>query len=259
LAHESFSISEVIPASPDLIYSAWLDTTAHSAFTGYEASVEPFVGGRHTSFGGYAEGTTLELSPGRRIVQTWRSKDFPDGTPDSRLEVTLEETLGGTMVTIQHTEIPSGQGERYREGWVKYYLQALKQYFAGQSDQGDETAGEDDDETEVVEDEQVVVVAVDPRAAGERAKARNGTARPHRAAAAAKKKPAAKAKGKAKAKAKVMTRKPAARTVKKAAKNVAAAARKRPAAKTARAKPKAKPKAKAKAAKKKPAARKRRR
>jgi len=258
LAHESFSISEVIPASPDLIYSAWLDTTAHSAFTGDEASVEPFVGGRHTSFGGYAEGTTLELSPGRRIVQTWRSKDFPDGTPDSRLEVTLEETLGGTMVTIQHTEIPSGQGERYREGWVKYYLQALKQYFAGQSGQGDETASEDDGDDDD-EDTAVVVPAEAPAAVAHPA-SRNGAARPHRAAAT-KKKPAVKAKAKAKAKgkAKVAARKPAARTVKKAAKNVAAAARKRPAAKTARAKPKAKAQAKAKAAKKKPAGRKRRR
>ena len=242
MAHESFSVSEVIPATPDLIYSAWLDTTAHSAFTGDEASVEPFVGGRHSSFGGYAEGTTLELSPGRRIVQTWRSKDFPDGTPDSRLEVTLEETLGGTMVTIQHTEIPSGQGERYREGWVKFYLQALKQYFAGQGvsdDEGEAAAGDDDVTTETA-------AAPAPRKASS-----NGASKPHRAAMAKKKPTAAKAAAAPRKATKAKARKPA-------AKKVAAVAHKRPAAKTARAKGKmgakmAPKKAPKKAAKKKAA------
>ena len=134
MAHESFSVSEVIPAPPQRIYSAWLDAEEHSAFTGDEATVEPFVGGRHSAFGGYAEGTNLELLPGRRIVQTWRSRDFPEGSPDSRLEVTLEETLGGTVVTILHTEVPTGQAEQYRDGWVKYYLEPLKEFFSSDAE-----------------------------------------------------------------------------------------------------------------------------
>jgi uncharacterized protein YndB with AHSA1/START domain len=178
LSHESFSVSEVIPAPADQIYSAWLDTAAHSAFTGDEATVEPFVGGRHTAFRGYAEGTTLELSPGRRIVQTWRAKDFPEGSLDSRLEVTFEETLGGTMVTILHSEIPSGQGERYREGWVKFYLQALKLYFAGpqRGDAEELSAGEG------IPD----LGSVEPVTVPAKASHKNGAPRPHRAAAARK-------------------------------------------------------------------------
>ena len=43
MAHESFSVSEVIPAPPEQIYAAWLDETKHSAFTGDQATVEPFV------------------------------------------------------------------------------------------------------------------------------------------------------------------------------------------------------------------------
>jgi uncharacterized protein YndB with AHSA1/START domain len=140
VAYESFSISEVIPARPDQIYSAWLSTAEHSAFTGEEANVEPFVGGKHSTFGGYASGTNLELHPGRRIVQTWRSQDFPESSPDSRLEVTLEETMGGTLVTILQTEIPEGQSDRYREGWTRYYFEALKDYF----DEADEDAGDEE-------------------------------------------------------------------------------------------------------------------
>ena len=108
MAYDSLSVSEVIPAAPERIYAAWLSSDEHTAFTGDKAVVEPFVGGRHTTFDGYASGQTVELQPGRRIVQTWRAEDFPVGSPDSRVEVTLEETVGGTMVTILHTEIPSG-------------------------------------------------------------------------------------------------------------------------------------------------------
>jgi uncharacterized protein YndB with AHSA1/START domain len=129
VTYDSLSLSEVIPARPERIYAAWLSSDEHTAFTGDKAVVEPFVGGKHSAFDGYAVGQTVELQPGRRIVQTWRAEDFPLGSPDSRVEVTLEETVGGTMVTILHTDIPSGQGASYRDGWVKFYLEPLKGYF----------------------------------------------------------------------------------------------------------------------------------
>jgi uncharacterized protein YndB with AHSA1/START domain len=129
VAYDSLSVSELIPAPPERIYAAWLSSDEHTAITGDKAVVEPFVGGKHSTFDGYAVGQTVELQPGRRIVQTWRAEDFPLGSPDSRVEVTLEETVGGTMVTIFHTEIPSGQGASYRDAWVQYYLEPLKGYF----------------------------------------------------------------------------------------------------------------------------------
>jgi uncharacterized protein YndB with AHSA1/START domain len=133
VTYDSLSLSEVIPARPERIYAAWLSSDEHTAFTGDKATVEPFVGGKHSAFDGYAVGQTVELQPGRRIVQTWRAEDFPLGSPDSRVEVTLEETVGGTMVTILHTDIPSGQGANYRDGWVKFYLEPLKGYFVATS------------------------------------------------------------------------------------------------------------------------------
>jgi uncharacterized protein YndB with AHSA1/START domain len=129
VGYESFSVSEVIPAEPERIYAAWLSSKEHTAFTGDRARIQPFVGGKHSALAGYAAGVTVELLPGRRIVQTWRATDFPPGSPDSRVEVTLEETVGGTMVTIFHTEIPIDQGDAYRAAWQKYYLDPLASYF----------------------------------------------------------------------------------------------------------------------------------
>ncbi len=57
-------------------------------------------------------------------MQSWRTTEFPPESPDSRVEITLEPTLGGTLVTLLHTDIPVGQGDRYRQGWNEYYLTA---------------------------------------------------------------------------------------------------------------------------------------
>jgi uncharacterized protein YndB with AHSA1/START domain len=130
VTNESILISEVIPATPQRIFSAWMDSAEHSAFTGDEATVVPEIGGELRVAGGYIQGRTLELNEGSRIVHSWRTTEFPPDSPDSRVEITLEPTLGGTLVTLLHTDIPVGQGDRYRQGWNEYYLSRLKSYFS---------------------------------------------------------------------------------------------------------------------------------
>lgn len=129
---ESFEVSTFIPGvSAERVYRAWLDSREHGNFTGGEAVIEPVVGGRFTAWDGYIQGTTIDLDPGRRIVQAWRTTEFPPGSPDSRLEVVFEEAGDGTRVTLLHTEIPDGQGEDYRRGWDEHYFQPMRVYFAG--------------------------------------------------------------------------------------------------------------------------------
>jgi uncharacterized protein YndB with AHSA1/START domain len=147
VANESILISEVIPASPRRIFSAWLDSAEHTALTGSQASVVPAVGGEHTAWDGYVQGKTLELHDGARIVQSWRTTEFPADSPDSRVEITLEPTVGGTLVTVHHTDIPAGQSDKYREGWNQYYLSRMKTYFAENGGSAD--VDDDDDEPTV--------------------------------------------------------------------------------------------------------------
>jgi uncharacterized protein YndB with AHSA1/START domain len=128
---DSFEVSAVLPAQPGEVYRAWLDSAGHSALTGARAEVEPRVGGRFTAWDGYIEGRTLELEPGQRILQAWRTSEFPDGSPDSRLEVLLEKVRGGTRITLRHSEIPAGQGTEYAQGWADNYFTPMKRYFSG--------------------------------------------------------------------------------------------------------------------------------
>ncbi len=129
---ESLKVSAVIPAAPEAVYAAWMSNKEHGAMTNTpEAQISARVGGKFSAGGGYMWGTTLELDPPKRIVQLWRTTEFPEEAPDSRLEVVLEAAKGGTKISIIQTEIPAGQGASYRQGWIDYYFTPMKQYFAG--------------------------------------------------------------------------------------------------------------------------------
>ena len=126
---DQFTVSTKINASPKEIYDAWLDTKKHAAMTGSTAFVTPGVGGKFSAWDGYIEGTTLELEPNKRIVQAWRSSDFPEGSPDSRVEITFEQAGEGTKVTIKHTNLPDGRGPEFKDGWDEFYFEPMKAYF----------------------------------------------------------------------------------------------------------------------------------
>jgi uncharacterized protein YndB with AHSA1/START domain len=126
---ESFDVETVLPVEPERIYNAWLDTREHAAFTGSPALVEAWVGGRFTAHDGYAHGITLQLEAGKRIVQAWRSSEFPTGTPDSKVYVELEPVKGGTRVRIHHRDVPSGHAKRYKTGWLTKYFKPMAKYF----------------------------------------------------------------------------------------------------------------------------------
>lgn len=99
--------------------------------TGSPAEVDGEPGGRFSAWDGYIFGSTLELTPNRRIVQAWRTSEFPEDAPDSLLEILLEEGSNGTTVTLIHSDLPQDQVDSYRQGWLDFYLKPMKAYFGG--------------------------------------------------------------------------------------------------------------------------------
>jgi uncharacterized protein YndB with AHSA1/START domain len=129
MATDAIRVSSVIQASPDRIYKAWIDSEGHAKMTGAPATVEPRIGGKHSAWNGYIQGEILELEPSKRIVMSWRSTQFPEESPPSRLEIDLEREGRATRVTIVHTEIPAGQGAQYETGWSEFYFKPMTTYF----------------------------------------------------------------------------------------------------------------------------------
>ncbi|MBI4956233.1 MAG: SRPBCC domain-containing protein [Myxococcales bacterium] len=136
MKREQLELSIVLPVEPERLYAAWLDPGEHSAFTGGAASVEAWVGGKHTAWDGYIEGEILALEPGRRIVQSWRTTDFTSADPDSRLEISFQSEGrpggegGDTRLTLHHAELPPGGAARYTRGWQEFYFDPMRAYFA---------------------------------------------------------------------------------------------------------------------------------
>jgi activator of HSP90 ATPase len=126
---ESLHLSTTLPATPQKIYQAWMNSEEHAAFTGSPAQVDPLVGGKFTAWDGYIMGKTLELEPYTRILQAWRTTEFPDGSPDSLLEVQIQAANGGSTLTLIHTQIPEGQEDEYKQGWEDYYFKPMLEYF----------------------------------------------------------------------------------------------------------------------------------
>lgn len=124
-----FVVSTLLPASPKEIYDSWLSSEGHSKMTGSPATVSNKVGGEFDAWDGYIHGKNLELVSGKRIVQAWRTSEFSDDEPDSRIEITLKPAGKQTKLTLQHTGLPA-HGGQYEQGWVDSYFTPMKEYFS---------------------------------------------------------------------------------------------------------------------------------
>lgn len=124
---ENITVSDIIPARAERVFTAWLDPGEHGKMTGSSATDEG--GGRFTAWDGYISGRTVSSVPHSKIVQAWRTTEFASADPDSILTVLLEPAKGGTRVTLVQENIPEGQGGSYEQGWTDYYFTPMKAYF----------------------------------------------------------------------------------------------------------------------------------
>jgi uncharacterized protein YndB with AHSA1/START domain len=119
---DSFQLEMIVAAEPQRVFSTWMDSREHAAFTG--------AGGRFIAWDGYIHGILLGVDEGRRIVQTWRTAEFAPEFRDSRVVVEFESARGGTRVVVRHSDLPASHLKRYEKGWMEHYLKPLARYFA---------------------------------------------------------------------------------------------------------------------------------
>jgi activator of HSP90 ATPase len=126
-------VSDSIPALPKAIYDAWLSSEGHAHITGGEqAQISAAVGDTFTVWNGFITGKNLELEPGKRIVQSWRTTRFTDADEDSRIEVTFAPEGNLTRVSVKHTNVPDGHTSYRDGGWQRSYFEPMKRYFSAQ-------------------------------------------------------------------------------------------------------------------------------
>ena len=127
---ESFEITCSIPVPAKDVYSAWLNSELHSAFTGGLAAIQGDINSRFTTWDGYITGMIIELEENKRILQSWRTSEFHMDEEDSMVEVELFNDKGGCRMHLKHWNIPKGQAGKYMMGWEQHYFQPMKKYFS---------------------------------------------------------------------------------------------------------------------------------
>ncbi len=121
--------TEFIPARPEEVYDAFINAKKHASFTGSKATSEARVGGEFTAWDGYIFGKHLKLEKGKRIVQEWKTTEWPSGYPPSIVEFSFKDKKGRTELTMVHSKVPAEQAESYRQGWIDFYWEPMKEYF----------------------------------------------------------------------------------------------------------------------------------
>ena len=120
----------VIEATPAKIYDALTSAAQFSKMTGgAPTEIDARDGGAFSCFGGMILGRNIECSPGTRLVQAWRVKNWDPGVY-SIVRFELKPEGNATRVALEHTGFPEGQGEHLEKGWYANYWEPMKKHLA---------------------------------------------------------------------------------------------------------------------------------
>ena len=116
-------------AAPAAIYELLADSKKHTAVTGKKAVISTKVGGPFSTCGNDVTGVNVDLVPGRRIVQAWRHRRFPEGI-FSMAAVTLTPTPdGGTELILTHRGVPKALIPETEQNWRDQYWSRIKAWL----------------------------------------------------------------------------------------------------------------------------------
>lgn len=130
ISHDAEAIHQevVIKASRKRVYEALTNDAQFQKLSGGMAmkiSREP--GGTFSLFGGVITGRQIELVPGERIVQAWRSEWAPGEYSIARF--VLQDHGADTKIVFDHTGFPKGTAEHLATGWKSHYWDGLAEFF----------------------------------------------------------------------------------------------------------------------------------
>jgi len=70
----------------------------------------------------------IPASP-ERIYNAWLTSQEHSAITGAEADITSQN---GTRLTLIHNNLPDGQSEQYKEGWIEYYFKPFQRYFSDQ-------------------------------------------------------------------------------------------------------------------------------
>lgn len=117
-------------SSPESVYKALLSSKEHTEFTGSPARISAGVGRKFSVWNGYITGRNVSLAKGKKIVQQWRTTEFPEGYGSSILRISLKKKGEATEISLIQSKVPASQVDQYDKGWHSAYWNPMKHYFS---------------------------------------------------------------------------------------------------------------------------------
>uniref|UniRef100_A0A673ADR3 Activator of 90 kDa heat shock protein ATPase homolog 1-like n=1 Tax=Sphaeramia orbicularis TaxID=375764 RepID=A0A673ADR3_9TELE len=124
----NFSLTETFLTSADELYRTFINQEFVQVFTRSAAVVDGRRGGRFQLLDGSVSGEFTNLVPDQKIEMRWRFRTWPSEHYAS-VSLQLEEQGGETELKMECVGVPSGEEDSTREGWKRFYFQAIKQTF----------------------------------------------------------------------------------------------------------------------------------
>ncbi len=126
MATKTLNQTRTFNATAKDLYDALMDSRKHTIFSGgAPAKISTKVGGKFTAYGGHLEGENLELKPGKKIVQAWRAKDWPEGHYSRATFSFAAAGKGKTKLTFTQSGIPAQHYESIKSGWISHYWEPM--------------------------------------------------------------------------------------------------------------------------------------
>ncbi|MGB0429157.1 MAG: SRPBCC domain-containing protein [Bacteroidia bacterium] len=126
---ETIELNHQFKVSAKRVYNDWLSDKGHSLMTGGEATAKPIEGSHYTAWDDYIYGKQITLKEPTYIKQSWRSTEFNEDDEDSLVEIWLNDNADGCELKLTHSNIPLGQGERYKSGWIEHYFEPMEKNY----------------------------------------------------------------------------------------------------------------------------------
>ncbi len=125
IGSETIELEVRIAARPETVFSFLDDAAGMARWFGSKVELEPQPGGvLRVDINGrdIARGEIVEIVPNQRIVFTfgWEGEDHPVPVGSSTVEITLIEDGDGTIVRLQHRDLPADQAGGHKEGWEHF-------------------------------------------------------------------------------------------------------------------------------------------
>ncbi|HKW10196.1 MAG TPA: SRPBCC domain-containing protein [Gemmatimonadaceae bacterium] len=137
IIHDEQSIHQVVnfKAAPLRVYGTLTDPREFLAIMKFSTvpnaplpEISAREGAKFALFGGHILGRNIELVPGARVVQAWRTSGWPTGLY-SMVRMELQAAGSGTTLTFDHTGFPKADAEHLAAGWYLNYWTPMQKHF----------------------------------------------------------------------------------------------------------------------------------